>query len=396
MKIKKYLGFVNERLGVPDRIIDSAKQIYQLILSNLTTNQDYQLWGKLSLKQVLLNPEFEFEVDIKHQFKIGDLEFNDIILTVKIIFDDTISEVECISWGVSTIPTSEGDFEVYHDITQRNDIDMTMILACPKSAYFSEISQYLKSDKDFTIMVITHELKHVYDKYIKGKQIITDISDYKTWTKTRTGFEAIDTMLYYLYVVSKSENLVRPSEMAANITQLGIKKSEFSNYVQSTRLWKELKLIQSFSYQGLKDELLADIGELRKRFTSIPPTESDLDVVKVVMSIAIEIITEGMAKNMVELIDHNYPTQKQLFSNYLDNRIFSSVDEFFIFWQKKLNFEADKMIKKLVKLYDFCQDDSINPLMAKISGKKPGDYIVNRELYDKLVIKPSPKIDYKK
>jgi hypothetical protein len=396
MKIKRYLSFVNEKLGVPEGVITAAKQIYQLLLLNLSQKQDYQLYKKLSLIQALFNPEFEFDVDINYQFKIGDLEFKDLTLTTKIIFDDTLSKVECISWGVTVAPTSEGDFEVYHDITQKNNVDMTMILACPKSAYFSEIVQYLQSDKDFTIMVISHELKHVYDKYIKGKQIITDISDYKTWAKTRTGFEAIDTMLYYLYVVSKSENLVRPSEIAANIEQLSIKKSEFSSYIQSTRLWKELKSIQSFSYHGLKDELLADISSIRDKFDSIPASESDLDVVSVVLNVAVRIITEGLAKNMVELIDYDYPQQKKLFSNYMDSRVFNSVDEFFEFWQKKLNFQADKMIKKIVKLYDLCKDDDINPLMAKISGKKPGDYIVNRELYDKLVIKPSPKIDYKK
>jgi hypothetical protein len=86
----------------------------------------------------------------------------------------------------------------------------------------------------------------------------------------------------------------------------------------------------------------------------------------------------------------------EFFKKYLNKIIFNNKEEFFLYCEKKLNFEADKVIRKIIKLYDMCKDDVVNPLMTKINQRVDGKCIVNPKLYDKLVVKPNSKYKTKK
>ena len=79
--------------------------------------------------------------------------------------------------------------------------------------------------------------------------------------------------------------------------------------------------------------------------------------------------------------------------------MFKNVDEFFLYWEKKLNFTSEIVIKKIGKLYDMCKDDNINTSMVKINDRINGKCIVNPKLYKEVVIKTSStseKIQYRK
>jgi hypothetical protein len=86
----------------------------------------------------------------------------------------------------------------------------------------------------------------------------------------------------------------------------------------------------------------------------------------------------------------------EFFKKYVSKRIFNNTDEFFLYWEKKLNFESNKVIKKIIKLYDMCKDEEVNPLMAKISNRVDGQCIVNPKLYNELIVKPNMKYTSKK
>ena len=62
----------------------------------------------------------------------------------------------------------------------------------PDGATFGDLANYIESDRTKTIGVLSHELKHVYDKYKFGKEFIQDLADYATWANVRTGFPPID------------------------------------------------------------------------------------------------------------------------------------------------------------------------------------------------------------
>jgi Icc-related predicted phosphoesterase len=58
--------------------------------------------------------------------------------------------------------------------------------------------------------------------------------------------------------------------------------------------------------------------------------------------------------------------------------------------------DCTKIIRKIIKLYDMCKDDVVNPLMTKINQRVDGKCIVNPKLYDKLVVKTNSKYKTKK
>ena len=247
----------------------------------------------------------------------------------------------------------------------------------------------------------------VYDKYMIGYELLGDIVDYQTFASNRTGFDEIDKFIYLLYVISHTENLVRPSEIAGQIQSSDITKSEFKEFLEGNRLYKELLEIKYWSYNKLKSDLMKDIKNIRSRFDDIPEDETDENVIDFVLNSSYESIVGMSSDTMVDILGLNNKIKILIgkvkdedidfYNSYISKRIFKNVDEFFLFWEKKLNFEGEKMIKKIAKLYDMCKDDNVNQLMSKINDRVDGQYIVNLQAYNEVILKSKEnKVKYKK
>ena len=389
MRIKKYNYFLLEKMGVPSGIVESATNLYELIVSKFEEypNED------LSTDTDTCYLEIDLSIDID----ISDMKFDTVNFNISVHIDDRFKEVDVASWGVSIKPTSIDNYKLYHDKSSVNSLDLMVNFISDEGNHFSDIANYLRKDRNKTIGILSHELKHVYDKYMIGHELLEDVIDYNTWAKTRTGFEEIDEFIYLLYVISKSESLVRPSEIAGYIQSAGITKSEFGDFLKDNRLYGELLKIKKWSYDNLKKSLINNISNIRNRFQSIPEDESDEDVVQVVLNNCYESIVGRSSElaedilglnNTIKILTGKIKDEDvEFYDNYISKRIFKNKDEFFFYWQKKLNFEGDKVIKKISKLFDMCKDDNPNPLMAKINDRVNGQCIVNPKLYNEYVLK---------
>ena len=394
MIIKKYSDFILEKMGVPENIVDSASRLYDVILSNFSSNSDdsFELYTDSEDK-------FEFNSTLPISIVISDLKFKTVNFSVSIYFNDKYKDVDVISWGVSVIPTSHNsdEYKITHDKSLVDDINLSVNFVSDSSNNFSDIVNYLKLDRSKTIGILSHELKHVYDKYMIGYQLLADIVDYQTFATSRTGFDEIDKFIYLLYVVSHTENLVRPSEIAGQIESSGITKSEFKEFLEKNRLYKELLEIKYWSYENLKSDLMKNIENIRSRFVDIPESESNEDVVNVVLNSSYESIVGMSSEIMVDILGLNDKIKILIgkvkeedidfYNNFINKRLFNNSDDFFVFWQKKLNFEGEKMIKKIAKLYDMCKDDNQNPIMTKINNRVNNQYIVNTKAYNEILLK---------
>jgi hypothetical protein len=418
MVIKKYVDFINEKMGVPDKIINSATNLYNLILSDFekrlsdTTISDMIVNGfdDVDRKVITFN---EYQIDLPIQIEIADLKFNSVKLEVGLLPAMSLEKdkVDVISWGVSNMPDRQEKYKLYYDKTLIDKIDMRVNFAISNDAKFSDICDYLIKDRSHTIGVLSHELKHVYDKYMFGKSFLEDIVDYQTWSNARTGFEAIDEFIYYLYVISKTESLVRPTEIAGELVTSDITKSDFKEFLQQNSTYKNLITIKNFTYEGLKKDLLKDIEKVRNLFSDLTD-ETDEEVVQSALDVTYRMMVGESAEKMADILRLGDPQLQKMrdlemkilgmckdtefFKKYVSKRIFNNTDEFFLYWEKKLNFEANKVIKKIIKLYDMCKDEEVNPLMAKISNRVDGQCIVNPKLYNELIVKPNMKYTSKK
>ena len=402
MIIKKYLSFITERLGVPDKIIDSATNLYDSILSHFE--------DKSSDTSTL--SESEYSVNLPIQIEIADLKFNSVEFRVNLVSGlDDGTKVEIISWGVASMPDSTKNYKLYYDKTLIDDIKLFINFAITDETNFTDIYDYIKNERSRTIGILSHELKHVYDKYMLGKVFLEDIVDYHTWSHTRTGFRPIDEFIYYMYIISKTESLVRPSELAGEIVTSGITKSEFKEFLDENSTYENLVDIKGFTYQSLKSKLLSDIDHVRKQFIDLED-ETDEEVIDTALEIAYVALVKSSGKEMKSILGLDDPDKQsrrdleikifgmckdiEFFNKYLNKIVFNNKEEFFLYCEKKLNFESDKVIRKIIKLYDMCKDESVNPLMTKINQRVDGKCIVNPKLYNELIVKTNSKYKVKK
>jgi hypothetical protein len=405
MIIKKYIDFINEKMGVPDKIINSATNLYNLILSDFEKRS-----ADNTTISEMMNSGFsgEYQIDLSIAIEVSDLKFNSVELQVGLLPATSLEKdkVDVISWGVANMPDRQEKYKLYYDKSLIDKIDMRVNFAIGAEAKFIDICDYLIKDRSHTIGILSHELKHVYDKYMFGKSFLEDIVDYQTWANTRTGFRALDDFIYYLYVISKTESLVRPTEIAGQLVTSDITKSDFKEFLQQNSTYKNLITIKNFTYEGLKKDLLKDIDKVRNLFSDLT-NETDEEVIESALEITYKMMVGESAENMADILRLGDPQLQKMrdlemrifgmckdtefFKKYVSKRIFNNTDEFFLYWEKKLNFEANKVIKKIIKLYDMCKDEDVNPLMAKISNRVDGQCIVNPKLYNELIVKPNTK-----
>jgi hypothetical protein len=399
MIIKKYSQFIIEKMGVPDGIVDSATNLYELIVSKFEENSNEDLDND--------NGVCHLQIDLPININISDMKFDMVNFNITVHINSRFKEVDVASWGVAIQPTFIDDYKLYHDKSSVNSLDLMVNFISDETNHFSDIAKYLRKDRNKTIGILSHELKHVYDKYMIGHELLEELIDYQTWAKTRTGFEEIDEFIYLLYVISKSESLVRPSEIAGYISAADITKSEFMDFLKNNRLYNELVKIKNWSYEELKMSLMNNMSDIRSRFDGIPEGESDEDVLDVVLNKSYEAIVGGSSNIAEDILGLNdgikiltgriKAEDIEFYNKFIDKRVFKNKDEFFLFWQKKLNFEGDKVLKKIIKLYDMCKDEGVNPLMAKINDRVNGQCIVNPKLYNEIVIKSKDnKVKYSK
>lgn len=401
MQIKRYGEFIVERLGVPQNIVESAQLLYDSIVDKFNQMDTKYLFSDLEKAG-----KVEIDETIPIKILISELTFNTVNFNIVIHLNENYTSVDVASWGVSVEASDEANYKLLYD-KQNDTIDLHVNFISASDNNFTDIVDYLQKEKVKTIGILSHELKHVYDKYMIGYQMLSDIIDYQSWSRTSTGFTQLDKFFYYLYLTSESENLVRPSEVAGYIVASDITKSEFKQFLENTRIYKELIEIKNWSYRGLKQDLLNNIGDIRQKFDGIPDSESDLDVLNVVLKIAYKSVFDKSSEILEDILGLNNTIKAilgkikdsdiEFYNDYFTKRVFNTHDEFFLFWQKKLNFVSEEVIKKISKLYDMCKDDKVNPLMARINDRIEGQCIINPKAYKEIVLgNKVDKVKYQK
>lgn len=390
MLIKKYSEFILEKLGVPDGLIDSSKRLFNEICDSFRDLDDEIKYNG--------DKKIQFKSDIKCDININELELSDVELTVTIYSNDRFENPEVMSWGVANPELEiENKFKPVLNFKKESYKKLKLIIdfVSKEGNNISKLLDKLESEKDKNIGIVAHELKHFYDNYKFNKLILSNNIDYNIWSNVRTGFEEIDDFIFNIYFTSKIESLVRSSELAGEISSLGIKKSDFNNFFMKSDLYLKLSKMRDFKYENMKKSLLNNINTVRSKFEDIPEGEKDEDVVNNLLRSVYNIILQESVDKVINLIDPIgikrmlsiiEKEEEDFYSNFVRKRSFNSYDDFFVFWEKKINFEANKVIKKISKLYDMCEDDKVNPIMTKINQRANDKCIVNPELYNEIVL----------
>ena len=389
------LKFINEALGVPEKILEAAEVFFDIVANNIKSiNQkknEYKFRGKLDFelggKKKIVIDSYELHVEVEEiENYDGEVvimsmgmaqSFNfDRKVMMKRIEPSSTAEVS-ITYGVS------GEWEPH------------------------ELYDTLMKERVLHLSSIAHELKHKYDKQAKELDLIGRDAEYAATQRRSTfGIPVIDHKFFrYMYYTSIAENLVRTTEIASKLKSKNITKSQFKEFLEGNRVYKELLEIKNFTFDNLiegmreqmnrVDALLNHIGEDPEGMSENEKIDMVLNLVYVNlvnmrMGTFMEMISDkgdsvrdflmqltGQVPSFLKDEDEEKKMDKlrDKFFNYV-TKFKDNPTQFFKDECEKFNYVSTKMLKKISKLYALAKDDD-----------EVNESIINWELHQQLLEK---------
>lgn len=342
-----------EAMGVPDNIVDLSRKIYDELIESLPEDGD-----AIDLNGMTLG--------LKDKFNIADYHFKGVKFIFEIVEGDTLE-----IGGFSTKNQSKitKKFRVKTFINH-NILEIFILIGVPKETTSKDLKQYIIDNKVEVMGSTAHELKHYYDHFKKPKSNLVDRAKYASLTSNNFAtIHPLNEFMHYLYFIHKIENLVRPSEFAAALDAGEVTKKGFLEFLQNHVIYKRLKEIQNFTYQGLRDKLEEFIPRIKYVFDKNNINYEGLtddEIIDRVLELFVvnlqsweaESVEERLLLHPLEKLLGMRGERREFFDKYLESiKIYGpNFKKFFEKEEKTFNFVATNMIKKIAKLYDMAKD----------------------------------------
>lgn len=342
---------LKEVLGVPANLTQTAKEIYEVIYNDIPENLDFDDINNYSS-------------EIDGDFRISDYEFKKIEFSMNIEEHDTI---KMAGMSTSSISKLTKKFKLKTKIGDNFNVLFSFI--GPKETTGLDIKEFMKENRAKFVGSIGHELKHGYDKFKKRKSPLYPRAKYQAISGSGFGnIKPINQFIHFLYYTHISESLVRPSEIATLIDDGDITKKEFINFLTNSNTYKTLLEIRDFTYEKFKEDIKSEIPNLKKLFDMNNigyENLSDDEIVGLTLDLVYKNIKRrigGSARGF--LTQHpfeglfGFRGEKEIFfDNFIKNleKFGDNYEKFFNYEIKMFHYVSDKMIRKLIKLYDLAK-----------------------------------------
>jgi hypothetical protein len=367
-RIKELL---QEALGVPLGIVDSAKKIFKNLLTQVE-NVDKD------------SRDSEYVFEIEEDITISDVTFDGVNFTIKCHEDDDYGSMVIAGYNVTT-RGKKSDVSPIIRYEIPTTLSMEIMLLVPSDFTFNDIIELFKTEKTEIIKSLTHELKHSYDHVKKPFEHPSKSAEYSVYSNLRLGLEPINRLLHYMYFVTLTESLVRPSELSSIIDIENISQRDFLKFLTSNSTYQKLKEINSFSVDKLKEELMGYIPEITQILEQLNEPTNISDDKKINRFLDVFLMTLKNAKarelydmlvsNFMEMVTGNiHPNKQKYFDQFIKKlEKFKNAQQFLEYQEKYFKFVTTKVMKKLSKLYAMAKKDNTN------------ESIENWEAYHKVV-----------
>jgi hypothetical protein len=205
--------------------------------------------------------------------------------------------------------------------------------------------------------------------------------------------------MYYIHGI---ENLVRPVEVASLMKSKNITKSQFREFIENSRVYRELVEIKKFTFEDFISQLKENEDRLDALLNHIGEDPSDMTIdqkIDRVLEVAYIDLVNNRMEMFVRMTEHHmddmikFGSQLGLLPKHLEKGVkqLEKTDEIrqkFLSYVMKYeknptkffedeieNFQyiANKMIKKISKVYALAKDD-----------KPVSESIINWELHQKV------------
>jgi hypothetical protein len=387
---------LNEILGVPDNINKVAEELFKIISKDIQSinekDEEYEFDGRVSFiiggnKKIIIN-KYELIVNVKE-------------------FDEYVGKPDIIQMGMGQSFMFDRD-EMMKKIRPSTTAEMTITFAVSPESEPYELYETLMNKKDEYVSSIAHEIKHKYDKQVKQLDLISrDVKYVSTQKIGNFGIPVIDGKFFrYMYFIEAAENLVRPTEISSEMESGNITKSQFREFLENNKVYKELMDIKNFTFNKFINELNQSEDRMDALLDHIgedPSSMTKQEKIKRVLEIVFINLTNIRANTFDDMVLNKEDELRKMFSSVFSENLPSFLNDdggskkvddlrskfltrlmrfqndpikFFEYECEKFNYVASKMIKKIGKLYGLAKDDQ--PM---------NESILNWELYQQLMEK---------
>jgi len=410
MRIERFRQF--EAAGVPKGLTDMAARIYSAIAKRIKDGSaefEEEVADPARYKYPTQKLHFMMEIPSSElgEGKINDYEIEkiELLLSVDSVqFPEEHKEVnpEQRFAGAGYGPNSTIDRKnfkvVFHDEGEIN-IQVKLLLGAEEGEKLGEkecrekVSETLALTRTKIISTLGHELMHSYDiGYIKGEETHADSSRYASYGDVRTGLRPIDHFIWYLYYTTRCESIVRNAEVASGMEAQGIEQSKFYDYLTSNDAFKHLKEIKSWTYEGMKADLMKEIDGLRSKFPKEQQESlSDEEIIETLLNNTIHALNTSALDTLIDkikvptifgmaLVDPEDDATEEEKEQYIKAfakeamKDLKDPDTYFKNKERYMRETSERLIKKLGKLYSLAKPAAPNPLHDRISNRQPNRF----------------------
>ena len=385
---------VSEAVGVPEHILDAAETLYQKVENHIKNinekKEEYKFDGDLNV-----------ELGTKKKIQVDDYN-----LTIRVEVLDNYDEEPQIS-SMAVMQSFGFDRDIYLKRNEQNTT-LTLIITFIASEEWepNDLYETIEKDKVYQTASLAHELKHKYDKQAKETGLVGPEAEYQATQRVGTfGIPTIDHKFFrYAYFISMAENLVRPVEVASQMRSMDIKKSQFREFIENERVYKELVEIKKFKFETLISELYEQMGRVDALLDHVDKYDENMSeeekINRVLEVVYISVVNTRM-EIFVHMTEHGTDNivRMGMMLNALPSFMKSSVEglkktdevrekflkytirfknnpvKFFENECEHFNYTANKILKRIGKIYSLAKDDDIN------------ESIINWELHQKMMEK---------
>lgn len=355
--MKKKINNLVEAAGVPENIHETSVSLYKMILSELKKFKDF-----------IVDDENNLELTIESDLSISDQKINKINLTIIFFDTEKTQKPEIDSMAVS-FTTSKLDFYTIKIEDDPSEVFLIIRVAKNPNNSWDEFLEMFANEKNEAIESLSHELMHSYSNFKKRVSSAQERAKYSTYSKLRFGLEPIDKFIFYLYYIAAIENIVRPSEFHSYLRNNNATQKDFIKFMTDYRVFKDLKEIKNFSYVKMIEDLKKDMDKVDKFFERNniePDVDTDSGKINQVLELLyINLIGQSadeyrriLVSNFMEEI-FGFSGEKDLVFKKFINKLerFGNYENMLRYEEKNFKFIADKMIKKISKVYSLLKKE---------------------------------------
>lgn len=351
-------GELKEAVGVPEYIISTAIKIFDKMVA------------KLKKENKSLDEIQNEKLIITGQFPMGDIVVRKIIIDFEFLKLPAGTEREWMSATHHSLSKLLPKL-VFQTANKKSEIKIGFSIAMNEEDGNKELIDFLNQSKKVLIPTVAHEIKHSYFEKKSQYEPLKKRVSYQALQNLRLPMiQPINDFLFHSYFIHAVENVVRPTELAAHMEMQGITRKKFLEFFMNSDIVKMLKEIKDFSYQNLRDDLIAYTDVIKKLLSKIGvDTEgmSEEELVNQILRLTLVNLTNMRGNTMksllttspVEMIFGFMGDKEEFFDRYINyiTKFGENYEQFFKSEENEFHKIADQMIKKLSKLYSLAKKD---------------------------------------